>query len=82
MACIEQKLGSGMRELKKWYFTFFVKFTITTKSIDKNKANSRKILVQVRNIGLSIITTHSRSFQYLLGLFPAKHVTYLFYKNR
>ena len=47
MGCIEQKLGSGVAELKKWYFHLFVKFT--TKSIDKK--NSQKILVQLRNIG-------------------------------
>ena len=47
MGCIEQKLGSSVTELKKWYFHLFV----TTKSIHKNKANPRKILVQVRHIG-------------------------------
>ena len=39
MGCIEQKLGSGVIELKNGIFTFFVKFT--TKSIDENKANLR-----------------------------------------
>ena len=35
MGCIEQKLGPGVTELKKWSFTFFVKFT--HKSITKTK---------------------------------------------
>ena len=47
MGCIDQKLGSGV--IKLVFSLFFVKFT--TKSIDKIKENSLKILVLLRNIG-------------------------------
>ena len=49
MGCIEQKLGSGVTELKKWYFHLFCQ--IYHEKQDKNKANLREILVQVWNIG-------------------------------
>ena len=45
MDCIEQKLDSGVTEMKKkWYFHLFFKFT--TKSVDNNKAKSLKIPVR------------------------------------
>ena len=69
MKFIEQKLSSRETELKKFHIFFVIN---KHEKLVKNKANSQKILVQMRNILCPVsflvsLLTHSSSFHYFVG---------------